>query len=69
MWLDDIKPDEAGKRYYLETRVFSRCLADDVTCRDGTVLKAGTIIGENEMNTLRDDPRCRPACGCFAAHR
>ena len=56
MWLDDIKADEAGKRYYLETRLFSRCLADDVACGDGTVLKAGTIIGEEEMNKLRDDP-------------
>ena len=56
MWLDDIKADEAGKRYYLETRLFSRCLADDVTCGDGTVLKAGIIIGEEEMNKLRDDP-------------
>ena len=26
MWLDDIKADEAGKRFYLETRLFSRCL-------------------------------------------
>jgi DNA-directed RNA polymerase subunit beta' len=57
LWLDDIKPDEAGKRYYLETRLFSRCLADDVTCSDGTVLKAGIIIGEEEMNKLRDDPK------------
>ena len=47
---------EAGKRYYLETRLFSRCLADDVKYGDGSVLKAGTIIGEEEMNKLRDDP-------------
>jgi DNA-directed RNA polymerase subunit beta' len=56
LWLDDIKADEPGKRHYLETRLFSRTLADDVTLSDGTVLPRGTLIGETEMITLRDDP-------------
>jgi DNA-directed RNA polymerase subunit beta' len=56
LWLDDIKADEPGKRHYLETRLFSRTLAEDVTLSDGTVLPRGTIVREDEMNTLRDDP-------------
>jgi DNA-directed RNA polymerase subunit beta' len=56
LWLEDIKPDEPGKRHYLETRLFSRTLAEDVTLSDGTVLPRGTIVREEEMIALRDDP-------------
>jgi DNA-directed RNA polymerase subunit beta' len=56
LWLDDIGPDEPGKRTYLETRLFSRTLADDVTLGDGTVIPRGTIVGEADMIAMRDDP-------------
>ncbi len=56
LWLENIKSDEPGKRYYLETRLFSRTLADDVTLSDGTVYPRGTIVGEAEMVAMRDDP-------------
>ncbi|HEC10375.1 MAG TPA: DNA-directed RNA polymerase subunit beta' [Acidimicrobiales bacterium] len=56
IWLEDIGPDTPDKRTYLETRLFSRTLADDVTLSDGTVIEAGTIVGEEEMFALRDDP-------------
>jgi DNA-directed RNA polymerase subunit beta' len=56
IWLEDIHPDQPGKRTYLETRLFSRTLADDVTLSDGTVLARGTLVGETEMIQLRDDP-------------
>ena len=42
IWIEDVAPDQAGKRTYLETRLFSRTLADDVTLADGTVIAAGT---------------------------
>jgi len=54
--LDDIRPDEAGKRFYLETRLFSRTLAEDITLADGTELTKGTLIGTEQMEALRDDP-------------
>ena len=54
--LDDIRPDEAGKRYYLETRLFSRTLAEDVALADGTTIAKGTLVGTDEMEALRDDP-------------
>jgi len=56
LWLEDIGPDTADSRTYLDTRLFSRCLADDVTLADGEVLPAGTLVGEEEMDKLRDDP-------------
>jgi DNA-directed RNA polymerase subunit beta' len=47
----DVQPDEAGQRHFLENRLYGRMLA-----RDAGSFKAGQIIGEDEMNALRDDP-------------
>ncbi len=55
IWIEDVRPDSAGKRNYLETRLFSRSLADDVTLGDGTVVAAGTIVDLALMERLRDD--------------
>jgi DNA-directed RNA polymerase subunit beta' len=56
VWLDNVEPDTANKRNYLETRLFGRTLAEDVTLSDGTVLPAGTEVGDEELALLRDDP-------------
>ena len=57
IWLEDVAPDEPGKRTYLETRLFGRRLADDVTLADGTVIPAGTRgRPRRSMAPLRDDP-------------
>jgi len=55
VWIDGVHEDEPGKRYYIENRLFSRTLADDVELSDGSTMPAGTIVGENELVTLRDD--------------
>ena len=55
IWIDDIEADRPGKRSWLEVRLFSRTLADDVTLADGTVYAKGTVVGETEMAALRDD--------------
>ena len=47
----------ATRRSWLETRLYSRTLADDVTLSDGTVLARGTVVGDNEVALLRDDPQ------------
>jgi DNA-directed RNA polymerase subunit beta' len=54
--LEDIRPDEPGRRYYVETRLFSRTLAEDVKLADGTTIGKGTLVGQAEMEALRDDP-------------
>ena len=56
VWIEDVEPDQEDKRTYLDTRLLSRTLADEIKLSDGSVLEAGTIVGENEMNILRDDP-------------
>ncbi len=53
---DPSDPDARMVRTYLETRLYSRVLADDVTLSDGSVVARGTMIREEEMATLRDDP-------------
>jgi len=55
-WLEDVGPDMPGKRTYLETRLFGRTLAVDVKLSDGSVLSAGTEVGDEELEALRDDP-------------
>ena len=56
IWIDDVEPDQEDKRTYLDTRLLSRTLADEIKLSDGSTLEAGTIVGESEMITLRDDP-------------
>ena len=53
VWLEDIEPDTPDKRTYLETRLFSRCLAKMPSSKIGH--EAGTLIGDEELEILRDD--------------
>jgi DNA-directed RNA polymerase subunit beta' len=65
LWVEDVGPDQPGRRTYLETRLFGRTLAVDVPLSDdnpheemaGTVLTAGTEVGDEAMDALRDDPK------------
>ncbi len=56
IWIEDVEPDTPEKRTYLETRLFSRTLADDVKTSDDTTFEKGTIVTESMMEKLRDDP-------------
>jgi DNA-directed RNA polymerase subunit beta' len=55
IWLENIHGDTPQKRSYIETTLYSRTLANDVTCADGTVYARGTIVNEPIMEHLRDD--------------
>ena len=55
IWIEDVMPDTANKRTHLESRLFGRVLADDVTLSDGTVVEKGTMIGDDDLDALRDD--------------
>ncbi|MCP5028584.1 MAG: DNA-directed RNA polymerase subunit beta' [Actinomycetia bacterium] len=55
LWLEDIYADTPDKRTYLETRLFSRTLADDITFADGEVVNRGTEVTVEIMEKLRDD--------------
>ena len=49
-------PDSTNKRTYLETKLFGRALLNDTTLADGSVLTRNTIVGDDELEALRDDP-------------
>jgi len=57
LWVEGVVPDTAAERSYLETRIFGRTLAVDVKLSDGTVLKAGNQISEDDLEALREDPK------------
>ncbi|HEV2951528.1 MAG TPA: DNA-directed RNA polymerase subunit beta', partial [Actinomycetota bacterium] len=68
IWIDDVVPDQAGKRSYLETRIYGRVLIEDA----GPV-KAGIEIGDEELELLREDTtvdrvRTRSVLTCEAEH-
>jgi DNA-directed RNA polymerase subunit beta' len=56
VWVENIGADTANKRAYLETKLFGRALLQDVTLSDGSVLTRNTVVGDPEMDALRDDP-------------
>ncbi len=56
VWVEHVEPDTASRRTYLETKLFGRALLNDTTLADGTVLPRNTIVGDVELDQLRDDP-------------
>ncbi len=56
IWIEGLVPDAAGRRSYLETRVYGRIAAEDVTLSDKTKVEAGTLFTEEIASQLRDDP-------------
>src|SRR5256885_957346 len=68
VWLDNVRPDEAGRRYNLDTRLNGRVLAEAAGS-----FRAGTPVGAEETRVLRDDPavervRVRSVLTCEAAY-
>ena len=55
IWVEDVL-DDAEHRRLLETRLLGRCLAEDVTLSDGTVLPRNTEVRDAELETLVSDP-------------
>ena len=73
IWVENVEPDSPGKRSYLETRAYGRLLADDVRLGDGTTFEAGTVLSDEIVAQLRDDPgitrvRTRSVLTCEAVH-
>ncbi|HLI55183.1 MAG TPA: DNA-directed RNA polymerase subunit beta' [Acidimicrobiales bacterium] len=71
--IGDIQPDDERVRAYLDTRIDGRILARPVTLADGTEFPAGTMIDQQVMDALRDDPgvtevTCRSVLTCESEH-
>jgi DNA-directed RNA polymerase subunit beta' len=55
IWINNVQPDAANRRTYLETKLFGRALLNDVALSDGRTLTRNTIVGDDELVALRDD--------------
>ncbi len=73
IWIEEVKPDESGKRYYLETRAYGRVLAEPITLSDGSIMEAGTLLTDKLVAVLRNDAsitriRVRSVLTCDTEH-
>ena len=57
LWIENVQADTANTRAYLESKLFGRALLNEVTLSDGTVLPKNSLVGDDEMVALRDDPK------------
>jgi DNA-directed RNA polymerase subunit beta' len=55
MWIEHVSPDTRAQRAHLETKLWGRILAEDVTLADGAVITAGTMLLADDVERLRDD--------------
>ncbi len=64
VWIENVSADTANRRSYLETKLYGRALLNDTELaspmeKDGesiSMLPRNTIVGDEEMDALRDDP-------------
>ncbi|MGB7103582.1 MAG: DNA-directed RNA polymerase subunit beta' [Acidimicrobiales bacterium] len=56
MWIEHVAPDTRAQRAHLETKLWGRVVAENVTLSDGSVLDAGTMLLMDDVERLRDDP-------------
>ena len=64
VWIENVGVDTANRRSYLETKLYGRALLNDQKLstpmeKDGesySMLPRNTIVGDEEMEALRDDP-------------
>ncbi|HLH27722.1 MAG TPA: DNA-directed RNA polymerase subunit beta', partial [Acidimicrobiales bacterium] len=56
IWIEQVVPDSPGTRSYLETRLYGRVLAEAVDLAESGSVEAGTLLTEELVSQLRDDP-------------
>ncbi|MCU1363907.1 MAG: DNA-directed polymerase, beta subunit, partial [Acidimicrobiaceae bacterium] len=55
MWIEHVAPDTRAQRAHLETKLWGRVVAEDVTLSDGSTIEAGTMLLMDDVERLRDD--------------
>jgi len=55
MWIEHVTPDTRGQRAHLETKLWGRVLAEDVTLSNGTTIATGTMLMVDDVELLRED--------------
>ncbi len=55
MWIEHVTADTRGQRAHLETKLWGRVVAEDVTLSDATVIENGTMLMVDDVERLRGD--------------
>ncbi|MGK2957610.1 MAG: DNA-directed RNA polymerase subunit beta' [Acidimicrobiales bacterium] len=55
IWIENIEPDTASRRTYLEARLDGRVLLEAVSLTDGTKLAANHMLTPEDLIAMRDD--------------
>ena len=55
VWIDNVQPDTANRKSYVETKLYGRAVAIDTTLGDGTVVARNTIIDDELMSAMVND--------------
>ena len=64
VWIENVSPDTANRRSYLETKLYGRALLNDTELSEPamingemvSMLPRNTVVGDDELAALRDDP-------------
>ena len=57
IWVENVKKDDENRRNYLETKIFGRAILNEIEMSNGHVYPKNTVIGDAEMEALRNDPK------------
>ncbi len=76
VWIENVSADTANRRSYLETKLYGRALLTDIELatpmmKDGeeiSLLPRNTIVGDEEMEALRDDAEHRASARQVGPH-
>jgi DNA-directed RNA polymerase subunit beta' len=55
MWIEHVAPDTRAQRAHLETKLWGRVVAENVTLSGGSTIEAGTMLLMDDVERLRDD--------------
>jgi DNA-directed RNA polymerase subunit beta' len=55
IWIENVRPDLPNRRFYMETKLLGRVLAEDVTLGDGAAYERGTMVTADIMEQMIAD--------------
>ncbi len=67
IWIEDVHGDPESYRV-LETSLLGRCLAEDITLTDGTVVPRNLEVDDDDLRRIADDEGITRGARAFGAH-